>query len=685
MCHGVFAWKWLEIKRGVSVKVLIRVSCGVIDFEIVDLLLYRAVTDKELLNIYRKEDIDLVIVEYTQGMSLECLKAIEKEKIILVAKEEIKEQVEYKVCESVEVLEDYLKGLVVKENVVEEYEKAIEKLNGEVEELRACIKEGEDTEESIKRSEESQKQLQATIRAMETDKEALSNKVKALEGELEVLQNSTMLYDVEISEYKYTIESREQEVEEVKGQLEEVKAYIRSLIVKYKGLSEEESNPLEVKEIEKVIEEITNEKAIIFEELKNANKLSDEHSNLEQEQLVKIAELSQKVLQYELEVKENESKLEHLKNAKDIEIFNLTQERDNLKKKTEWSEQEMNVLRDLNKQTNDRLLETQKKLSEVGNYQEEMGRYQLRIKGLEESEESLNLRMQESLREKMQMTQLLREKESEIERLNDDLAYEKSRKGTSTKVVVRNMIKHYTGRAKVIPIFGTGSYGITSLTVSLADVLKGSRVLVMDFDLIAPRMDAYYRINPTCELTDIKQSEMRTSVGALMYKGSDYVCKHLNKAIKPIQNNLHYFSGIYYGVNESRFMSINFELLMNTLGEHYDYILVDCGKLGCSYYTDTLIKTMHSISYRSIIVSLNDIFDTRSAFLRLNNAGISMDNHVWVLNMSRKSMVDKDSLRYCTALKQIIFTRENIYGEYKLYDRVANLRGKLAELKKIVE
>lgn len=673
-------------------KVLIRVSCGVIDFEIVDLLLYRAVTDKELLNIYQKEDIDLVIVEYTQGMSLECLKAIEKEKIILIAKEEIKEQVEYKVCESVKVLEDYLKGLVVKHNVVEDYEKDIEQLTGEVKRLEECIKHDEDKEESFKQSEESQKQLQATILAMETDKEELTNKVKALEGELEVLQNSTMLYDLEISEYKYTIENREQEVEEVKGHLEEVKghleevkAYIKSLIVKYRGLGEEERQSLEITEIEKVIEEITNEKQVIFEELKNANKLSDEHSNLEQEQLVKIAELSQKVLQYELEVKENENKLEHLKNAKDIEIFNLTQERDNLKKKTEWSEQEMNVLRDLNKQTNDRLLETQKKLSEVGNYQEEMGRYQLRIKGLEESEESLNLRMQESLREKMQMTQLLREKESEIERLNDDLAYEKSRKGTSTKVVVRNMIKHYTGRAKVIPIFGTGSYGITSLTVSLADVLKGSRVLVMDFDLIAPRMDAYYRINPTCELTDIKQNEMRTSVGALMYKGSEYVCKHLSKAIKVIQNNLHYFSGIYYGVNESRFMSINFELLMNTLGEHYDYILVDCGKLGCSYYTDTLIKTMHSISYRSIIVSLNDIFDTRSAFLRLNNAGISMDNHVWVLNMSRKSMVDKDSLRYCTALKQIIFTRENIYGEYKLYDRVANLRGKLAELKKIVE
>lgn len=705
-------------------RAVIRVTTKIVDFELNDIILYRAITNRELLNTFNSE-IDLVIIEYNKGDSLDYLKDIDKDKIVLVTNDSDIELDTYKVISPASGLKDYIKGLVNKGNVIDDYDRTIEDLKAQIAtlvfekesiqnrlssteldsdilqdnmakvielqelnnslelqitELKENIVHIQDT---IIQTHQENREFISTIEKLNNDLDIVVNKNEELDKKIDNLLQEKMITDLEVSDLRYSIECKDEDISTITNKLEDLTNIVTNIIVQYRTINENET--IDVKEIVGVIEDLEESKRVYEEELRLLREHTKECDNTQSEQLNEISDLKILVSEYEEKLRGYESDLELLNSKKDLEVLSISNERDELRKHNELLENEINALKELQKNLSESIVSKDIRISELLKETSQVEMYQLRIRGLEEVEGNLTLRVKEYLKDKMELSEMIRNKEEEIVKLTNELSYHKSKSGESLKAIVKSMIANYTGRAKVIPVFGTGSYGITTIAVSLADIMKSSKVLVMDFDLISPKIDAYYRTNPTCDLFDIAQKEMRTSLGALVYRGSQYICNNLKTAIKVINTNLHYFSGIYYGLNGNRFMSIDFEVLMNTIGSMYDYIIVDCGKIGCSVYSDTLIKTMHTIAYKSIIVSLNDVFDTRSAFLRLNNIGISMQDSVWVLNMSRKSIVDKDSSRYCGTSKQLVFTRENIYGEYKLYDRVPNLRGKLGELKKIVE
>lgn len=748
-------------------RAVIRVTTRVVDFEISDIILYRAITNKELLNTFNR-GIDLVIIEYTKGDNLDYLKDIERDKIVLVTNDSNIELDGYKVISPASGLKDYIKGLVKKSNIIDKYDKTIEDLKNQIvnissenERIQSILSgtelESSALQESIERIGELELQVEQSI----NDKAYLQSELDSVRKQLEVFKNQgndsnsiivnlkntnnnlevrikeldsniiaiqdtiiqlhyenwefirtieklnkdldivnkqkeelsnkvddlvrdKMIDDLEVSELKYSIETKDSEIETLNIKLLEINNLISSVMAKYVTINDGET--IEVKEIVGVIEGLEESKKVHEEELRLLRERSNELENTHSEHINKISSLKKLVSEYEEKLKGYESDLELLDSKKDSEILSISNERDELSRQIELLENELTALRELEKNLSESIVAKDSRISELLKSNSQIEMYQSKIKGLEEVEGNLTLRVKEYLKDKMELSERLRNKEEEIIKLSDELSYHKSKSNESIKAIVRSVIHNYTGKAKVIPVFGTGSYGITSVVVSLADIMRTNKVLVMDFDLISPKVDAYYKLNPTCNLLDIPQIEMRTGVGALVFKGSNYICNNLKNVIKKVNGNLDYFSGIYYGLNGNRFMSIDFELLMNKLGSLYDYIIVDCGKIGCSIYSDTLIKTMHTIAHKSIMISLNDIFDTRSAFLRLNNIGVDMKDGVWVLNMSRQSIVDKNSVKYCVASKQIIFTRDNnMYGEYKLYDRVPNLRSKLAELKRIVE
>ena len=201
----------------------------------------------------------------------------------------------------------------------------------------------------------------------------------------------------------------------------------------------------------------------------------------------------------------------------------------------------------------------------------------------------------------------------------------------------------YHGRAQIITIFGSGSYGITTTAISLARRLSSSnRVLFMDFDMCTPSIDRWFQKSPSipnvqCQLN--RDDLRRTSLSLFYEFGDKFIKQHigellLNRAASK-GGYIDMFSGCYVRPTTNQISSANYSLLFNLLEGLYDYIIIDAGRLGSTEVNDDLIKQLTDISIGSVAVTTENHFCIRDFHSKIVRAKLDINKVYWVINQMK--------------------------------------------------
>lgn len=197
---------------------------------------------------------------------------------------------------------------------------------------------------------------------------------------------------------------------------------------------------------------------------------------------------------------------------------------------------------------------------------------------------------------------------------------------------------NYTGKAKLINVFATGSYGVTSLAYSIANRLNGN-VLFIDLDIVKPMADRFINRNPMLDIESSKGNLYKTGLGILFSQGFEKFRDNEEKLVVKLarrkESELSCINGLYAPIQLETIDG--FPEFINHLGSKYDYIVCDSGKLGYSKLIDSLIKSLSEVAYRNCVISVNDTHTIRGTSLILARHGIK--NYDYILNMSRNSVV----------------------------------------------
>lgn len=267
-----------------------------------------------------------------------------------------------------------------------------------------------------------------------------------------------------------------------------------------------------------------------------------------------------------------------------------------------------------------------------------------RISALTASRDSLNRELNRlkgelsgssSLRERLEAAEsALKARDSEVASLRGQL---------SSGIKELNIKFRYGGRASIIPVFGGSSSGITTTAVTIAKQLKG-RTLLIDLDIVSPKVDSYLGVNPIKSGLDIQNQLLRTGLGSYLERGLDYFIANKREIITKITKRtdgtaLDYLSGLYTSVSADKFITNDLGRLLDYLGGDYDYIVCDLGKIAGNEVQNQIIGSVCAGSGISVCVSQNDKSDTRSLALRIS--GISLRGKLmWVLNFARSREMD---------------------------------------------
>lgn len=206
----------------------------------------------------------------------------------------------------------------------------------------------------------------------------------------------------------------------------------------------------------------------------------------------------------------------------------------------------------------------------------------------------------------------------------------------------------YNGKAQIIPVFGSGSFGITTMAMSLSYKLGAtSKVLYLDFDLVAPKADAWFSKLPLCQhVPGINVNDRKmTGLGIFFEKGIQtfmtYFDNIVNECDRTKGGGIDYISGVYYKVDSNKLASADYTTFFNFLSSKYNYIVVDLGRLGSSDINDQLIKVISDISNKNVVITTSDRFEVRNFKMKITENQLRIQNIAWMLNMCEATSVDE--------------------------------------------
>lgn len=235
----------------------------------------------------------------------------------------------------------------------------------------------------------------------------------------------------------------------------------------------------------------------------------------------------------------------------------------------------------------------------------------------------------------------------------------------------------YAGSAKIVTVFGGGSFGVTNTAYSIASRLKG-KVLFIDLDISNPKSDRYTKKNPMVNVTGVPSNLYKTGIGVLYSCGIEkFIAEYEKLGIRIITTRnaeLTWISGLYSSI---KLENIDYTSdFLNYVGNMYDYIVIDSGKIGYSSLSDSLIKSLCDISHKSLVVSSNDSYTTRGISLALNRVKIT--NVGWVINLASTSIIgDKSKKNMGTNDYCILPFSNSIYGTDRPIVDDSNINGRL--------
>lgn len=235
----------------------------------------------------------------------------------------------------------------------------------------------------------------------------------------------------------------------------------------------------------------------------------------------------------------------------------------------------------------------------------------------------------------------------------------------------------YAGSAKIVTVFGGGSFGVTNTAYSIASRLKG-KILFIDLDISNPKSDRYTKKNPMVNVTGVPSNLYKTGIGVLYSCGIEkFIAEYEKLGIRIIttrNTELTWISGLYSSI---KLENIDYTSdFLNYVGNMYDYIVIDSGKIGYSGLSDSLIKSLCDISHKSLVVSSNDSYTTRGISLALNRVKIT--NVGWVINLASTSIIgDKSKKNMGTNDYCILPFSNSIYGTDRPIVDDSNINGRL--------
>lgn len=535
-----------------------------------------------------------------------------------------------------EKLRDKLDKLIVTEEVAEfmsstaderELAEQVKALSDFKDRYETLLPQIEELKEKAEKAEQEALELRTTNRGLE----------ETIEDEVDARLSLSKV----ISEVAYDAYKLKRDIEAKEGTIERIRSGHADIQEEVDRLQEE------INTRDRLIEEMTVQQAEVVAELKNEN------ASL----MSQLEENAEKVMEYSSQVGELKE-----------EVARITREAEELQEKIVVKEEEVvaqnNQIARFNAMNVDEM--------------------QVDIAALQESNQMLQTEVGKLVREKENFEHLYSEAQLEIRNLKEY--------GDKLGITARSLARtneigdtveiecKYFGKAMIIPVFGSGSYGVTSLTFSIAQLLPG-RVLVVDFDLVSPKMDNWFGVNPiNADLPGIPNMMHRTGFGALIDKDTEYVIQNRKGIIKQNKTKtartdkhpVDYFSGAYSGSNNTqtsddidayKLMAVDFTQFFSYFGNEYDYIIIDCGRLGGSNMEEALIKMLNKISFRNIAISLHNAGDCRTMFMRMGRMRIDGHKTMWITNMASSNGLTSDMKKclkftaehYCLRLEPKIF------------------------------
>lgn len=628
----------------------------------------------QITDIMSKDDIDKDLddfddifnsleTEFTE--EVETLEDLENKKRQEEEMNNLKHQLNY----ALETIKNISEVKVHLEDEINQYKEFIDRIKSSEEIIEVNINSSDKQELEQKVDELQNKINQLNIELAESLK--LSDKVVELEGRLKEkeleLQNVTSndLVQELNDRLKLEVSSRlflAQSVLTLNNELNKTQEAL------YKKMQEVGKVITEYKSLETAFNELSTEK----EELVRGKRETELTLGSQVTALSdKVAELTLKLADANGELAEQEKKVLE----KDNDILALTEDLESTKGLLDATQ------KILNEQSN-----------EVHRF-EAMGADEMQenMLALEESNSTLAEEIGKLRRDADELARQLKDKDFTINNLGEEKkSLEIALKAAAKRMGAGESMKikcDYSGKAFVLPVFGSGSFGITSTAVSLAYELKGN-VLIMDFDIVNPKIDTWYGKNPLNKnLPDIDNDMKKTAFGALVEKGTDYVIRNRLEIVttvsenKKTENRVDYFSGIYTRVDMFKLLAVDFSELLTYFGNEYDYIVVDLGRIGGSEITNALIRMFNEISFKNILVALHDGADCRTLSIRAQTERINRGKSIWALNIAKSDKMTTLMKNSISTSKYVIFGRDmKIYGERVPYSRVGILKDRLKQL-----
>lgn len=248
--------------------------------------------------------------------------------------------------------------------------------------------------------------------------------------------------------------------------------------------------------------------------------------------------------------------------------------------------------------------------------------------------------------------------------------------GSSDNVSVRPIHLGYS-KSQIITVFGSGSFGITTTAMSLAQKLSAtSKVLYIDFDLVSPMADSWFKRSPILNNIPgtVNGSLHNTGLGLFIEQGVDTISRFTSKIIIPVSNTkgggIHYLSGLYYRPDAYKLATANYDEFFSILGNNFQYIIIDFGRLGSSEISDQLIKAVSDISFKNIVVTTTNNFEIRNFKNKLNDLHIRLDNVAWLLNMCTTTALDQKVKELVKPCSYDMLPRMEQYGAQENFLRV---------------
>lgn len=480
-----------------------------------------------------------------------------------------------------------------------------------------------------------------------------TERVEELLGEVESLKS-------QLSASYETIESLSSERESVESEYRDIKARVEKLLLDTK-VTEVVIGGTDIEDYEQKIADLESEldnlrlQAVEVEELKRGlTELTEK---------VALKEREEVALRHEIETLRDNSEAEGLKVAvadslSDREtVAGLLRDavealtryekeaeslKSNAREASEYAKElkgsadalrtEISTLRGIVSEKEHRLVEqgedSERRISALTASRDSLNREINRLKGELSGSSS-------SLRERLEAAEsALKTRDNEVASLRGQL---------SSGVKELNIKFCYGGRASLVPVFGGSSSGITATAVTIAKQLKG-RTLLIDLDIVSPKVDSYLGVNPIKSGLDIQNQLLRTGLGSYLERGLDYFIANKREIITKITKRtdgtaLDYLSGLYTSVSADKFITNDLGRLLDYLGGDYDYIVCDLGKIAGNEVQNQIIGSVCAGSEISVCVSQNDKSDARSLALRIS--GISLRGKLmWVLNFARSREMD---------------------------------------------